>query len=80
MRDAPDTQGPERKPPALTQRELEVVQLFAVGATNSEIAERLLISTKTVKNHVAAICHKLGAANRTQALSRAVALGLVDPE
>jgi DNA-binding NarL/FixJ family response regulator len=64
-------------PWSLTQRELEVIQLLAEGTTNSEISERLFISPKTTKNHLAAIFQKLDVTNRTQALVRAVSMGLV---
>ncbi len=67
-------------PWSLTQRELEVIQLLAEGATNCEIAERLYISQKTTKNHLASIFQKLDVTNRTQALVRAVVMGLVSIE
>ncbi|HUC06440.1 MAG TPA: response regulator transcription factor [Acidimicrobiales bacterium] len=67
-------------PWSLTQRELEVIQLLAEGATNSEISDRLYISPKTTKNHLAAIFQKLDVSNRTQALVRAVVMGLVNIE
>lgn len=53
----------------LTQRELVVLRLIADGATNSRIANQLLISEGTVKSHVKRILRKLGAANRTEAVS-----------
>ena len=53
----------------LTHRELEVLAMMASGASNAEIAERLVISESTVKSHVKNILRKLGAANRTQAAS-----------
>ena len=64
----------------LTQRELEVLQLLAEGATNGEISQRLYISPKTTKNHLAAIFQKLDVTNRTHALVRAVVMGLVTIE
>jgi DNA-binding CsgD family transcriptional regulator len=67
-------------PWSLTQRELEVLQLLAEGATNSEISQRLYISPKTTKNHLAAIFQKLDVTNRTHALVRAVVMGLVTIE
>ena len=67
-------------PWSLTQRELEVLQLLAEGATNNEISERLFISPKTTKNHLAAIFQKLDVTNRTHALVRAVVMGLVSIE
>jgi LuxR family transcriptional regulator, regulator of acetate metabolism len=54
----------------LTRRELEVLELMAAGASNAEIAERLVISVGTVKSHVKHILRKLRAANRAEAVSR----------
>lgn len=67
-------------PWSLTQRELDVIQLLAEGATNCEISDRLFISQKTTKNHLASIFQKLDVTNRTQALVRAVIMGLVSIE
>jgi len=61
----------------LTPRELDVLGLLAEGLPNKAIAGRLGISDQTVKFHVAAICGKLGAANRTDAVRRAVRRGLI---
>lgn len=61
----------------LTPRELQVLELVAEGLPNKAIAERLGISDQTVKFHVAAIGGKLGAANRTDAVRRAVRRGLI---
>ena len=61
----------------LTPRELEVLELLALGLPNKAIAARLDISDQTVKSHVAAICGKLGAANRTDAVRMAVRHGLI---
>ena len=52
---------------ALTEREIEVLRLIATGATNREIAEELVISEGTVKNHVSNILAGLGLRDRTQA-------------
>jgi DNA-binding NarL/FixJ family response regulator len=60
----------------LTPRELDVLRLLVRGLTNRQIAERLYISTGTVKLHVERIIAKLGVADRTQAAARAVELGL----
>jgi DNA-binding CsgD family transcriptional regulator len=61
----------------LTPREIEVLELVAEGLPNKAIAERLSISDQTVKFHVASICAKLGAANRTEAVRVAIRRGLV---
>lgn len=62
---------------ALTPRELEVLCLLAQGASTAQLAGRLFISPKTVKNHLASIYSKLDAANRTQAVVQAARLGLI---
>ncbi|MGH9314549.1 MAG: response regulator transcription factor [Vicinamibacterales bacterium] len=62
---------------SLTPREVEVLDLLAQGLPNKSIAARLAISDQTVKFHVASICGKLGAANRTDAVRRAVRSGLI---
>ena len=54
----------------LTRREREVVALMAAGATNAEIADRLVISQDTVKSHVKHVLRKLRASNRAEAVSR----------
>ena len=61
----------------LTAREVDVLDLLAEGLPNKVIAARLSISEHTVKFHVSAICGKLGAENRTDAVRRAVRRGLV---
>ncbi|HZU69160.1 MAG TPA: LuxR C-terminal-related transcriptional regulator [Ktedonobacteraceae bacterium] len=61
----------------LTKREQEVLQLLAEGASNREIAQRLIVSTGTVKKYVYNICGKLGVQSRTQALARARSLHLL---
>jgi len=61
----------------LTAREVEVLELLAQGLPNKAIAARLGISDQTVKFHVASICGKLGAANRTEAARRALRLGVI---
>ena len=59
-------------------RELEVLKLIACGLTNFEIAARLGIARRTVDHHVAHVITKLGAANRTSAVSLAMKAGLID--
>ena len=61
----------------LTAREIEVLELLAEGLPNKAIAGRLGISDQTVKFHVASLSGKLGAANRTDAVRRAVRRGLI---
>jgi LuxR family maltose regulon positive regulatory protein len=61
----------------LSDRELQVLELLAAGRSNPEIAEELVVVLDTVKKHVSHILDKLGAANRTQAVARARALGLL---
>jgi DNA-binding NarL/FixJ family response regulator len=70
----PDDDEPQE---ALTPREVQVLELLAEGLPNKAIAARLNISDQTVKFHVSAICGKLGAANRTDAVRRAVRRGLI---
>jgi LuxR family transcriptional regulator, regulator of acetate metabolism len=53
----------------LTQREIEVIDLMARGASNADIANELVIAEGTVKSHVKHILRKTRAANRTQAVS-----------
>jgi DNA-binding NarL/FixJ family response regulator len=61
----------------ISRREGEVLQLIADGCSTPEVAEQLYISQKTVKNHLASIYQKLEARDRTQAVLRAVRMGLV---
>jgi len=69
----------QRVPPyeALTERELEVLNLLAQGMPNKEIASQLVISERTAKFHVSSIMGKLGATNRTEAVSLAAQKGLI---
>jgi DNA-binding NarL/FixJ family response regulator len=62
---------------SLTDREMEVLQHLAQGKTNKEIAAALFITERTVKFYVSAILGKLGASNRTEAVSIAAQRGLV---
>ncbi len=61
----------------LTKREEEVLQLIADSLSTREVADKLYISIKTVKNHLASIYDKLDASDRTQAVIQAVKLGIV---
>jgi LuxR family maltose regulon positive regulatory protein len=62
---------------ALTAREAEVLVLIAAGKSNPRIAEELVVTLDTVKKHVSHVLGKLGAANRTEAVTRARQLGLI---
>ena len=74
----PGPAAPDEGPgDALTPREREVLELLAHGLSNRRIADALAISEHTAKFHVAAVCAKLGAASRTEAVSRGVRRGLI---
>jgi DNA-binding NarL/FixJ family response regulator len=64
---------------SLTEREQTVLSLLVAGYRNREIAERLQISLKTVEFHVSQVLEKLGVRSRTEAMGKAIALGLIAP-
>jgi len=74
---AAGTSGGNELVEPLTAREIDVLELLAGGLSNKSIAQRLGISDQTVKFHVASICGKLGASNRTDAARRALRSGLI---
>jgi predicted ATPase/DNA-binding CsgD family transcriptional regulator/Flp pilus assembly protein TadD len=78
---SPDTdtrhQTPDTRLLDLTERELEVLRLLADGLTNKEIAERLVLSYRTVQTHLYRIFNKLDVTTRSAATSHAIRLGLV---
>ncbi|WUI01225.1 response regulator transcription factor [Spirillospora sp. NBC_00431] len=69
--------GGPRPDPGLTAREAEILELIAAGLTNREIARRLVITEKTVKNHAHQIYKRLGAADREHAAARWLELNSV---
>jgi LuxR family maltose regulon positive regulatory protein len=77
------TAGREKAPPSgdlvepLSQRELEVLHLMALGRTNQEIAGQLIVAPGTVKAHAASIYRKLEVGNRTEAVARARQLSIL---
>jgi DNA-binding NarL/FixJ family response regulator len=71
-----DPQG-AKLPQPLTPREIEVLEQLAQGKTNPEIAEEFVITIGTVKNHVEHLIAKLGVSDRTQAVVRALELGII---
>ncbi|MFY9931052.1 MAG: AAA family ATPase [Streptosporangiaceae bacterium] len=75
--------GPRRvtqhNPANLTAREIEVLALIAEGLRNTDVAERLFLSPKTVDHHVSAILRKLDVRTRGEASAEAVRLGLTSP-
>ncbi len=64
-------------PKRLTPRELEVLGLMKLGRSNRQIAQDLVISLGTAKNHVEHVISKLGVSDRTQAVVKALELGIL---
>jgi DNA-binding NarL/FixJ family response regulator len=79
LAEMPGPASPEASMPAtvLSQREVEVLQMFADGCSTVEVGQRLYISAKTVKNHLASIYEKLDARDRTQAVLTGVRMGII---
>ena len=75
----PHTSAPMKWPEGLTEREREVVRLISEGLSNKDIADRLCISSITVRHHLTNIFDKLGVSNRQKLLIRAHQHGLVGP-
>jgi DNA-binding CsgD family transcriptional regulator/tetratricopeptide (TPR) repeat protein len=65
-------------PAGLTSRELDVLRLIVEGLRNAEIAERLVVATKTIDHHVSSILTKLGVSSRGAAAREAIRLGIQD--
>jgi two-component system, NarL family, response regulator NreC len=70
----PEPSGP---PDGLTEREVEILRLIALGHTNTEIAERLYLSVRTVESHRSHIQQKLGRTTRAELVQYALAKGFV---
>jgi len=68
---------PPGLPEPLTDRETDVLRLIAAGESNQRIARELVVTLDTVKKHVSHLLRKLGAANRTEAVTRARQVGLI---
>jgi two-component system, NarL family, response regulator YdfI len=71
------TTNPPALSQALTEREIEVLQLLAEGVGNKVIATRLNISEHTVKFHISSVLSKMGAASRTEAVTQGIRNGLI---
>jgi DNA-binding NarL/FixJ family response regulator len=65
-------------PDPLSPREIEIIRLVATGASNKEIADKLVISEGTVKNHLSSILSKLSVRDRMQAVLKAKELGIIN--
>jgi NarL family two-component system response regulator LiaR len=73
--------GQQRKDfPLLNQREIEILDLMARGATNKAIAEELVLSENTIKHRVSEIFQKLHVKNRAEAVAYAMREGLIAPD
>ena len=71
---------PSRPITNLSERELEVLRLVAIGRSNGQIAEELFITRKTASTHVTHILDKLGVSSRLEAAMLASRLGLLPPQ
>jgi DNA-binding CsgD family transcriptional regulator len=72
-----DRDDPGQLRSSLSERELEIIELVATGLTNQEIAQKLMISKRTVDNHVSNIFTKTGAKNRVALLNWAMDNGKI---
>jgi len=72
------TMMPKQFYDGLTEREVEILRLLAQGLANKQIAYRLRVSDKTIRNHISNVYRKLGISDRTQAVLYAVRKGLVE--
>lgn len=77
LRNQPTAQGLEDNRAELSERELGIIELVATGLTNQEIAKQLMISKRTVDNHVSNIFAKTGAKNRVALINWAMDHGKI---
>ena len=77
LRDQPTPQGLDGSRGDLSERELEIIELVATGLTNQEISKLLMISKRTVDNHVSNIFAKTGAKNRVALINWAMDNGKI---
>ena len=68
----------DQQAPQLTERELQILQMLADGCSPADVAERLFIAPKTVRNHLTKAYDKLGASSRSQAIVTALQFGLIE--
>jgi two-component system, NarL family, response regulator DegU len=74
----PDDLVEDADTPHLTDRERQILQMLADGCTPAEVAERLFISPKTVRNHLTKVYDRLGVSSRSQAIVVALQHGLIE--
>lgn len=77
---SPDPRLGEHRSGGLTVREVQVVRLVALGRSNDEISQELVVSPRTVHSHVSSALRKTGCANRTELAVLAVREGLTEPQ
>lgn len=77
LREQPSLQSLDASKADLSERELEIIELVATGLTNQEIAQQLMISKRTVDNHVSNIFAKTGAKNRVALINWAMDNGKI---
>jgi DNA-binding NarL/FixJ family response regulator len=70
--------GSGANPAGLTNRQVEILRLLSTGISNAEIAQRLVVSTRTVDHHVSAILQKLGVRSRREAANQLATLDATD--
>lgn len=74
----PEESADKHDPPTLTDREVQILQMLADGCSPAEVAERLFISPKTVRNHLTKVYDKLGVNSRSAAIVVGLQFGLIE--